>query len=193
MNGPINRGVCMINQKQLLACAASIVLTAGITSACFANPVLTPGIWTDITPSYLKGTSFQTCGMNFDPSNRSTLYLTGSFGSKLGLIKSTDGGSSWARMGNPPAATNWSDTVDYLDAPYQIAVDPANSQHMYCTEMSPGGGATLGFWVTTNGGAQWIRPKGFMNAVAASTGSTDVGHFDIDPTDFNHVLVCSHY
>jgi photosystem II stability/assembly factor-like uncharacterized protein len=148
-------------------------------------------VWTNITPSSITGKMVNL--VTVDPSNPDIIYLTGSHGDKLGLLKSTDGGSTWARLGDPPATPNHGDTVDYLDAPFKVRIDPANSQHMYATEMSPGGSVTTGFWVTHDGGANWVRTKGFMDAVKAAKATTDVGHYDVDPTDFNHVVVSCHY
>jgi hypothetical protein len=128
-----------------------------------------------------------------DPTNPNTLYLTGFYGINPGLVKSTDRGSTWFTVGTPPATYAYVDTQYYLDDPFQVSVDPANSQHMYATEMSTSGGKTQGFWVTTNGGAMWVKPQGFIDARNAANGSDDVGHMSVDPTDFNHVLVCSHY
>jgi photosystem II stability/assembly factor-like uncharacterized protein len=156
-----------------------------------ASPTLTPGAWTNITPASIAGKMVNL--VTVDPGNPSTIYLTGSHGDKLGLIKSSDGGSTWARIGNPPATPNYGDTVDYLDAPFKVRIDPADSKHMYATEMSPGGSVTQGFWVTHNGGATWVRTKGFMDAVKSAKATTDVGHYDVDPTDFNHVIVSFHY
>jgi hypothetical protein len=177
-------------RKILIGCLA---LSWWFVSETQAIPNLSVGAWTDLTPYWLEGTTFQTFLVAIDPGNRDILYLTGCFLSPPGLIKSTDRGSTWFKVGTPPSQPNYGDTVSYLDSPYQIEVDPANSQHQYCTEMAPYGGVCLGFWVTWNNGATWVRTKGFMDAVKAANGATDVGHMDVDPTDFSHVLVSSHY
>jgi photosystem II stability/assembly factor-like uncharacterized protein len=184
------KGGSMISRTNFSVTSALAVIVLGFASAGHAVPVLTPGVWTRITPSTLGGGANL---MAIDPSNHDIIYLTGSHGDKLGLLKSTDRGSTWLRIGNPPASPNYGDTVDYLDAPFKVRVDPADPSHMYATEMSPGGTVCWGFWVTHNGGAKWVRTKGFTDAVKASNGSTDVGHFDVDPADFNHVIISSHY
>ena len=51
-------------------------------------------------------------------------------------------------------------------------------------------GTSLGFWVTTNGGASWHWPAGFISIAATTT--NDVTQMSVDPTDFNHVIVVSH-
>jgi photosystem II stability/assembly factor-like uncharacterized protein len=180
----------MLQWNRVAAQSMLAALMTGFCAICFSNPTLTVGVWTRISPTTLGGA---TNLMAVDPGNPNILYLTASHGDKLGLLKSTDGGSTWARIGNPPASPNYGDTVDYLDSPFKVRVDPANSQHMYATQMSPGGTVTQGFWVTYNGGAKWVRTKGFMDAVKLANATTDVGHFDVDPTDFNHVLVACHY
>jgi hypothetical protein len=54
-------------------------------------------------------------------------------------------------------------------------------------------GATLGFWVSNDGGNSWGKPAGWV-ALAVSTKMFIDDVYDIapDPTDFNHVLVTSH-
>jgi len=58
-------------------------------------------------------------------------------------------------------------------------------------------GATGGFWVSTDAGANWTKPAGFSATCATLTGLGysnwgDGYSIDPDPTDFNHVLYSSH-
>jgi photosystem II stability/assembly factor-like uncharacterized protein len=172
-----------------------VVVAALHVPVCQAVPNLATGVWTDLTPSWLKNSAnFQVNLIAIDPANADVLYLTGSHGAQLGLIKSTDRGATWVRIGTPPSnLCTYQDTITYLESPFKVAVDPADARHLYATEMSPGGNCNTGFWVTTDGGLNWIRPKGFMDAVKAANGTTDVGHFDVDPTDFKHVIISCHY
>jgi len=55
-------------------------------------------------------------------------------------------------------------------------------------------GATLGFWVSKDGGATWSKPKGWMDVPAANKNMFIEDVYDVapDPSDFNHVLVSFH-
>ena len=82
-----------------------VALTLGIValSPAYANPNLTQGVWQDITPPVITKGAPETCigqGVAFDPKNRSTIYWcnTPYTQSDGGLFKSTDGGSTWAKV-----------------------------------------------------------------------------------------------
>jgi uncharacterized protein (TIGR03437 family) len=71
-----------------------------------------------------------------DPSNPQTLYGT----SAAGLLRSTDGGSTWKALPGFPSTTNVN----------SVAVDPTNGNTLYA------GTTTLGALKSTDGGATWI-------------------------------------
>jgi photosystem II stability/assembly factor-like uncharacterized protein len=163
--------------KSVLCAVALTVLTDAL-----AAPVLTPGVWTKLTPAAvtINDTNHVFCqGMAIDPGNPSTLYLgiCAYDVSKAGLYKTTDGGSTWAKTGN-------------LDEPVHIVVDPRNSNHLYCVDGVRGN--TIGFWVSTDGGATWIKPQGFIAATQDPVGTQDVYSIATEPGDFNHILVSFH-
>jgi len=162
----------------LVVCA--VVLTA-LTDA-LAAPVLTPGVWTKLTPAAvtINDTNHVFCqGMAIDPGNPSTLYLgiCAYDVSLAGLYKTIDGGSTWAKTGN-------------LDEPVHVVVDPRNSNHLYCVDGVRGN--TIGFWVSTDGGANWTKPQGFTTATQSPVGTQDVYSVATEPGDFNHILVSFH-
>ena len=74
-------------------------------------------------------------GVAIDARNPGTLYLCicAYDVAKGGLHKTTDGGTTWKKIGN-------------LDEPLHVAIDPADSNHLYCVDGVRG--ATLGFWVS---------------------------------------------
>jgi hypothetical protein len=99
----------------------------------------------------------------FAPSNPSVVYAgMGDIDNTYvgsGILKSTDAGLTWARVGNPSPVPQ-SFVTD-------IAVDPANPDRVYVTVdlvLMPNGAATTGyafqaggFYVSANGGGTWQR------------------------------------
>jgi photosystem II stability/assembly factor-like uncharacterized protein len=155
-------------------------------------PSLVAGQWTNISPAGVDLSSpdtgaprYGTSMLALDPCNTSTLYVSVD---QLGMWKTTDAGSTWTRLGSPPAMPNFSTSVSYLDSPVGIRVDPANSKHLYATQGVRG--TTLGFWVSEDGGATWNWPPGFVTI--AKTATNDVTSLAVDPADFAHLLLSSH-
>lgn len=151
---------------------------------------LKPGIWTNITPANSNPATDRFTGLALDPSNPGTIYV----GQETnGIWKSTDGGSTWVQLGDPKYIYNYESTTRNVQNPGCIAVDPKNSQHLYCSHGGWGKGNTAGFWESTDGGVNWKHPSGFEAAMKLPGGSTDVGKFDVDPNDFKHVLIGLRY
>lgn len=123
----------------VLACA----LACASPGPALARPTLAPGVWTDITPAAPKvdpATNVFCQGMALDPSNPDVIYLCvcGYDVTKpVGLYKSVDGGSTWARVGA-------------LDEPVHVTVDPKDPLHLYAVDGVRGN--TQGFWVSRDGG-----------------------------------------
>jgi hypothetical protein len=155
-----------------------------------ANPVLTIGVWKDITPA-AAGTSAQGfLALGIDHSNPSTIYA-GSCGQ--GIWKTTNAGDSWTQLGNSSQlGTNYSKTTTYIDNPVFIDVDPNNSNHLYsCHTGWCGSGQTIGFWVSTDAGVNWNMTLKIPTGVTG--GSDDVGGYVVDPANFSHILLSLHY
>jgi hypothetical protein len=145
-------------------------------------PALEPGVWKNITPPGIPlGNAQDVIGQGFaiDPCNLSTIYWgTTPFDSaKGGLYKSTDGGGTWKKTG-------------MLDEPLHIRVDPTNPKHLYSGDGVRG--ATLGFWVSNDGGDTWTKPDGWIAAGKATGFIDDVYDLAVDPTDFKHIIISSH-
>ena len=166
--------------------AVGAVVASG---ACAGGPANTVGTWVNISPPGLNYSgTYGISEMEFDPNNHAILYAAVD---TQGLWKSTDCGATWSLVGTPPAVSASSGnsyTTPYIDSPIELRIDPANSNHMYMTQGVRG--TSLGFWVTTNGGASWHWPAGFISIAATTT--NDVTQMSVDPTDFNHVIVVSH-
>jgi len=143
---------------------------------------LTQGVWTEITPPATGyASTYGTQTIVFDPSNHDVLYTTVD---TLGLWKSTDRGATWTELGSGTASGG--PTTTRLDSPVCIAVNPANSNHLVATQGIRG--TSLGFWISTDGGATWTMPSGFSSV----SPTMDVTTLAIDPTDFSHMLVGTH-
>ncbi len=168
-----------------LSDTASVVVTA----AAGVPPVLTPGTWANITPPGvpLLGHDFGSPWVEIDPTHPRTLYLCID---QEGLWRTTDGGSTWSRLGNPSAPAGPPHQTSYLDSPIAVRVDPGDSNHLYATQGVRGN--TLGFWVSTDGGATWAWPQGFVNIMGTVGNGGDVTQIDVDPGDFKHILLGSH-
>jgi hypothetical protein len=153
-------------------------------------PALTKGTWKDISPPMVTfGNNVFTQGMAVDPCNPAILYLTVSAfdASKGGLFKSLDAGGTWKRVGKVTTG------IGYLDEPIRVRIDPKNTQHLYVGDGVRG--STEGFWVSTDGGETFTKPKGFVDIQSGPDKifADDVYDVSVDPTDFNHVLVSFHF
>jgi hypothetical protein len=144
-----------------------------------ANPVLTPGVWTNLPLNGIvdyPGDDAVPTLLTLDPGDYSTIYM----GNPVhNLYRSTDAGSNWTALGvdNDP---NIYDTVSPI-LPYcnKAAVDPHDRQHLYCTDGVRGN--EQGFWISHDGGHNWHQGLG-----------GDLSGLSVDPTDFNHVIVGTH-
>jgi len=164
--------------------------TARITVAAPSGtpPVLAVGKWIDLTPADaglkccapVGGNSFGVQFIEIDPADANTLY-TGI--DTLGVWKSTDRGSTWKLLSDPAKVGAAG------DSPLRLRVDPKDSKHLYLTIGVRGG--AMGFWVSKDAGATWGIPPAF-SALADSTTTKDVTMMEVDPADFNHVVVVSH-
>jgi hypothetical protein len=150
-----------------------------------AESPFTPGVWTDISPSEPDiADTFGTNWVAMDPSNLGTLYTNVD---QQGIWKTTDFGTTWNRLGTP-GTYDFSGETDYIDNAIRVLVDPNDPDHLIATQGVAG--STLGFWVSTDGGANWHIPAGFDDIVSTTT--NDVTTMVVDPTDFDHVLLGSH-
>jgi hypothetical protein len=153
-----------------------------VSQAFAADQELAPGVWTKITPAGVKMSREEHVfcqGVTIDAKHPRTLYLCvcAYDVAKGGLFKTTDGGASWKKVGP-------------LDEPLHVAIDPSDSNHLYCVDGVRG--ATLGFWESKDGGESWSMPDGFKKASEKPVGTRDLYHVAVDPTDFKHVLVSYH-
>ena len=165
----------------LISCVLALLFTSAFVHGA-DGPELTPGVWTRISPpgvTMTKDNHVFCQGVTIDPNHPSTLYLCicAYDVSKAGLFKTNDGGATWARVGK-------------LDEPLHIAVDPHDSNHLYCVDGVRGD--TLGFWVSADGGNNWTSPPGFDAATRKPVGTRDLYSIAVDPADFRHVLVSFH-
>ena len=177
-----------------LKCMVSLIVTGVFCGTALANPVLTPGVWTDIGPQWIAKGAPQTMiaqGIAVDPKNPSIIYWGNTpFNTSPsgGLFKSTNAGSTWSKIGKATSPT-WMGN-DSIDEPLRIRIDPNNSQHLYVGDGVRGG--SQGFFVSTDGGATFNKPQGWANIENSAGWIGDVYDVAVDPTDFNHVLTAGH-
>jgi hypothetical protein len=153
----------------------SFLITVLLLQSPYANPSLTPGVWTKIfgpSGSWANDVAI-------DPTNPSILYLCGGPGADF--MKSTDGGSTWAASGAGIFGSS---------GPQHVRIDPTNPNHVYVIEGVRAGG----FYVTTDGGNTWTYPAGFDRLKKSSPLGIhdDLYSIDLDPTDPNHFLLGYH-
>jgi photosystem II stability/assembly factor-like uncharacterized protein len=113
------------------------------------------------------------------PGQPQVLYLTTDI---EGMWRSRDGGASWSSIGDLPPPIS----------PGVLAIDEKKPLSMYYV----GGvrGASMGFWVSADGGETWTMPHGFSEGANDATGGWTRDAYDVkaDPVDFRHVLVTFH-
>jgi hypothetical protein len=163
----------MVDKKSTLQILV-YVLVISFYAALAANPVLSTETWTQINTDVVKG-------ITVDPSNPSTLYL-GVLSPTPGLKKSTDGGSTWSRIGKIGGTGEFGKDI-------YTKIDPTNPNNLYGWS---GVSTSCGFWASTDGGNNWTMPAGF-DSVGDLIFTNDMYCVAVDPSDFNHVLLTYHY
>ena len=105
-----------------------------------------------------------------------------------GLFKSTDGGSTWAKIAK--VTPLFQGASDHLDMPLHVRIDPNDSNHLYAGDGVRG--SSTGFFVSTDGGDQLRQAQGFVDALKAATiDNQDIYDVAADPSDFKHLLLAS--
>ncbi len=108
--------------------------------------------WTEITPSWISFWSH----FHFDPRSTQTLYQSFDFptvdlnvGFRRSLIKSTDGGLTWAPIDGDPTVGSPKDNGFPCGLPcYDVKVDPMNSQRVLAA-------TEIGVYLSLDGGGTW--------------------------------------
>jgi photosystem II stability/assembly factor-like uncharacterized protein len=157
---------------------------AGAAAPTGSAPNLAVGRWTNISPPGLyrpRGSvpSYGVMDVHVSPCNPYLLYLVTDVAA---MWKSTDGGATWKQMGNLPQPLSSG----------VMQISRANPNILYY-----GGGvrgASLGFWISKDGGDTWAQPKGFTDGANNSAGgwTNDVYSVVLDPYDPQHVLLTFH-
>ena len=72
-----------------------------------------------------------------------------------------------------------------------IRIDPNDSNHLYAGDGVRG--SSHGFFVSTDGGDNFVKPQGFIDALKTQHQSDqDIYDVAADPTDFKHLLISFH-
>jgi MYXO-CTERM domain-containing protein len=185
----------MVRRQRDLVLATIFGASSVLARLAGANPNLTKGTWTEITPPGVVTGAPDTCigqGVAIDYKNPSTVYwgTTPYTSSAGGLFKTTDGGSTWKRIGK--VTPIYQGATDQLDEPLHVRIDPNDSNHLYVGDGVRG--SSEGFWISTDGGETFTLPKGLTDALkTAGIDNQDIYDVAPDPTDFKHVLISFHY
>jgi hypothetical protein len=157
-----------------------------LNPTCALSPV---GTWDNITPPVVAAQlpspggpglcTFDVQTFVLDPVNPAVIYL-GSC--QLGLWKSTDCGTSWAKI-------NTGMNGDQLDAgrEWSMAIDPSNHGTVYAVS----GYNTIGpstLYKSTNGGVDWVQMWPPTDPTVAEGTTSFVGGVSMDPIDPQHLL-----
>ena len=149
-------------------------------------------VWNNITPPVgsMVPPSPATYGVVWVVANPSRAGEIWCCVDQKGLWKSTDYGATWT--GGQISPVNGTNNTTYFDSPNQLRWHPTNPLLGYLTVGVRSETADVfGFWKTTDGGANWFKPAGYVS-ISSTVGSQDVTSFSVDPTDFNHVIVGGH-
>ncbi len=147
------------------------------------------GVWTDISPIPFGGPDLPfTQGIAIAPSASRTVYVaiisfddTGT-DPNTGIWRSDNGGSSWRKISGASPGPNAGPSQ-----PIIIVVNPTNPNRIYACDGVRG--PTSGVWYTDNADAEsptWVRPPyppGY---------NPDAYSIDVDPTDWDHIIVAHH-
>src|SRR5262249_29510398 len=117
--------------------------------------------------------------VHVSPCNPYLLYIVTDV---EGMWRSSDSGSAWEQIGDLPQPLSSGG----------IQINTANTPVLYY-----GGGvrgASLGFWISSDGGDTWAQPKGFTDGANNSAGgwTNDVYSVVEDPAEAGHLLVTFH-
>jgi hypothetical protein len=185
----------MLRRQKEIVIASVLGAAAMVARSAGANPNLTKGTWQEITPPGVVTGAPETCigqGVAIDYKHPSTVYwgTTPYTQAAGGLFKTTDAGSTWTRIAK--VTPIYQGASDHLDMPLHIRIDPNDSNHLYAGDGVRGG--SNGFWISTDGGDNFVLPKGLTDALkTAGIDNQDIYDVAPDPTDFKHVLISFHY
>jgi hypothetical protein len=158
---------------------------------CIAAGTCAPGTWVDVTPTSINLTG-GACGngnygtkiVQVDPIRASDLY---SVFPCQGVWKSADYGATWTGpLAKGTSATMLSDCAGVMSIA-RSASNPDAILYLTC-EL----GSNIGFWRSTNGGADWTNYPALPNGGQANAVNQQFYAPAVDPYDANHLIMAEH-
>lgn len=158
---------------------------------CHAGRVRAPwapaelGVWTDVTPGFSPalnagGDDFGVQDVLVDPARPSDLYA---FVCQRGVWKSTDYGTTWARISTGTNSTRFDEGKPWTAAiNMDAARNPATPPWIITCA---GNSSPFGFLRSTDGGVNW-------SAITVPTTSQDVYSVDANPYNPSHLIATFH-
>jgi hypothetical protein len=160
-----------------------------VVGQCNALPAA--GTWELISPpAWASSAKNEALGILVSPDTSGVVYAaagdkTNGGTGGTGIYKSTDCGSTWAKVstGTNGAALESGEAWD-------MAIDQHDGEILYTVN---GYGSPASLFRSGNGGVDWtvLMPDG--GTLANAIGGNFVQHFGVDPNDSNHVLVVFHF
>ncbi|HEV8248098.1 MAG TPA: hypothetical protein VGP93_20125 [Polyangiaceae bacterium] len=150
----------------------------------YSGPLGASGVWTDVTPSGVDLSTLGSCGNYGTESVQADPHQPGTYYTLFmcqGVYRSTDYGQTWS---GPINTGQNGESVQDCAGAVRLPPHSASPPPLYVSCIR---GAGIGFWRSSDGGADWTR-----YAVTPAAPHDDFYPPAVDPYDVNHLLMAVH-